>query len=115
MIPEDVEIYVGLEPVNMHLSFDRLAGLVEEVMHRDPRAAALYIFVNRRRTHLKAVFADGTGLCIFYKRLDKGRFQLPEAVGDEPVLMLSDEALQQLLDGLEVGRVGVQRRADGLN
>ncbi len=115
MIPEGVEIYVGLEPVNMHLSFDRLAGLVEEVMHRDPRGPSLYIFVNRRRTHLKAIFADGTGLCIFYKRLDRGRYQLPDSVGDEPVIALSDEALQQLLDGLEVVRTGISRSSRGLN
>ena len=115
MIPEGVEIYIGLEPVNMHLSFDRLAGLVEQVMHRDPRGPSLYIFVNRRRTHLKALFADGTGLCVFYKRLDKGRFQLPTIQGDEQVLELSDEALQLLLDGLNVPQSGVGRSHGNLN
>ena len=114
MIPEGVSIYLGLEPVNMHLSFDRLSGLVEQVMHRDPRGPALYCFCNRRRTHLKAIFADGTGLCIFYKRLDRGRFQLPEPFGDEAVIALSDEPLQELLDGLPVTRAGVHRSSSGL-
>jgi len=62
MIPAGLEVFVGLDPVNMHWSFDRLAGLVEEVMHRDPRSAALFVFFNRRRTLVKAFFADGTGL-----------------------------------------------------
>ena len=112
MIPGHVDIFVALTPINMQLGFDRLAGLVEERLHRDPRASALYLFFNRRKTHVKALFADATGLCVFYKRLDKGRFKLPEPRGDEQVLELSDEALQQLLDGLEVSRLDVQRGGD---
>ena len=85
----------------MHLSFDRLAALVTESLGRDPRSPALYVFLNRRRTLLKALFFDGTGLCVFYKRLDRGRFQLPKPVEDPSVVQMSDEELEQLLDGLE--------------
>ncbi len=49
MIPQNVEVFVALEPVNMHLSFDRLAGLVTEWMGRSARDPALYVFLNRRR------------------------------------------------------------------
>ena len=54
MIPMDAAVYVSLEPANMHLSFDRLAGLVRERMGRSARDRALYVFLNRRRTLLKA-------------------------------------------------------------
>lgn len=67
MIPEGVEVFVALDPVNMHLSFDRLAALVTERMGRSARDPALYVFLNRRRTLVKALFFDGTGYCIFYK------------------------------------------------
>jgi len=103
MIPQDVEVFVALEPVNMHLSFDRLAALVTERMGRSARDPALYVFLNRRRTLVKALFFDGTGYCIFYKRLDRGRFQLPEPVGDGRVVEMSEAELEQLLDGLEPG------------
>ena len=103
MIPREVEVFVALEPVNMHLSFDRLAGLVKERMGRSARTPALYIFLNRRRTLLKALFFDGTGLCQFYKRLDRGRFVLPEAVDGGRVVELSEAALERLLDGLVPG------------
>jgi len=103
MIPQDVEVFVALEPVNMHLSFDRLAALVTERMGRSARDPALYVFLNRRRTLVKALFFDGTGYCIFYKRLDRGRFQLPEPVDDGRVVEMSEAELEQLLDGLEPG------------
>ena len=62
MIPQDVEIFVSIEPVNMHLGFDRLAGLVTEWLGRSARDPALYVFLNRRRTLLKALFFDGDGI-----------------------------------------------------
>lgn len=102
MIPSNVEVFLALEPVSMHLSFDRLAGLVTDRMGRSARAPALYVFVNRRRTRLKALFFDGTGLCLFYKRLDRGRFRVPEAEDDGRVIEMSEGELEQLLDGLEV-------------
>lgn len=102
MIPNDVEVFVALDPVNMNQSFDRLAALVTEWMGRSARSPGLYIFFNRRRTSVKALFFDGTGLCIFYKRLDKGRFQLPAPIEDGRVVELTEEQLDVLLDGLEV-------------
>ena len=101
MIPQDVEIFVSVEPVNMHLGFDRLAGLVTDWMGRSARDPALYVFLNRRRTLLKALFFDGTGYCVFYKRLDRGRFRLPEPMDDGRVMEMSDAELETLLDGLE--------------
>lgn len=109
MIPADVEIFVALEPINMQVGFDRLAGLVEERLHRDPRASALYIFFNRRKTLVKVLFADGSGLCVFYKRLDRGRFQIPAPRDDSGVIELSEEALNELLDGVEVPPSGARR------
>jgi transposase len=103
MIPAGVEVYVSLEPVNLRLSFDRLAGLVEERMGRSARSAAVFVFLNRRRTMAKALFFDGTGMCIFHKRLDKGRFQLPAPFEDGEggeVVELNERELDELLDGL---------------
>ena len=103
MIPSGVDVYVALEPVSLALSFDRLAGLAEETMGRSARSAAIFVFFNRRRTLVKALFFDGTGMCIFYKRLDRGRFQVPEPTQDkhgELVVELSERELDELLDGL---------------
>ena len=103
MIPQDVEVFLALDPVNMHLGFDRLAALVTEWMGRSARDPALYVFINRRRTLLKALFFDGTGMCVFYKRLDRGRYRLPEPTDDGRVVEMSEADLEHLLDGLEPG------------
>ena len=102
MIPRGVEVYVALDPINMAASFDRLAGYVEQRMGRSVRDAAIFLFFNRRRTALKAVFADATGLCIFYKRADRGVFVLPEARENEEVVELSERELDDILDGIEL-------------
>ena len=71
MIPHGVEVFVGLDPVDLRWGFDRLAGLAAERVGRDARSGALFVFFGRQRTAIKVFFFDGTGLCVFYKRLDK--------------------------------------------
>lgn len=102
MIPADVDVFVALDPVSLHKSFDTLAGEVQTLMDRSPRTGGLFIFFNRQRSALKCLFFDGTGLCIFYKRLDRGRFQLPEPVDDGRVVELGEDQLEVLLDGIEL-------------
>ena len=82
MIPHGVEIFVGLEPIDLRWSFDRLAGIVAERIGREARSGALFVFFGKRRDALKVLFFDGTGLCIFYKRLDRGVFRLPEPLDE---------------------------------
>lgn len=104
MIPAGVEVYVALEPVNLRMSFDRLAGLVTERMNRSARSAAVFVFFNRRRTMAKVLFFDGTGMCILHKRLDKGRFYLPQPVDDgegHQAVEIDERELDDLLDGLQ--------------
>lgn len=103
MIPVGAEIYVALEPVDMRLSFDRLAGFAKERVGYDARGGALFVFFGRRRDALKVLFFDGSGMCIFYKRLDRGTFKLPEpgAEGAQHV-EIDDVTLEALLDGIDV-------------
>jgi transposase len=103
MIPHGVEIFVGLEPIDLRWSFDRLAGVVSERMGREARSGALFVFFGKRRDALKVLFFDGTGMCQFYKRLDRRIFRLPEAM--EPGAMtvgIEERALDDLLDGIDV-------------
>lgn len=103
MIPSGVEIYVALEPVDMRLSFDRLAGLAKEQVGYDARSGALFIFFGRRRDSLKVLFFDGSGMAIFYKRLDRGVFQIPEApTKTARHVEIDDATLEALLDGIDV-------------
>ena len=103
MIPHGVEIFVGLEPIDLRWSFDRLAGIVAERIGLEARSGALFIFFGKRREAMKVLFFDGSGLCQFYKRLDRGTFRLPEALAEGAASVLIEErALDDLLDGIDV-------------
>jgi transposase len=103
MIPAGVQIYIALEPIDMRYSFDRLSGLAKERVGYDARSGALFVFFGRRRDALKVLFFDGSGMCQFYKRLDRGAFRVPEAPSATASYVEVDDAtLEALLDGIEV-------------
>ncbi|MBK7395514.1 MAG: IS66 family insertion sequence element accessory protein TnpB [Myxococcales bacterium] len=103
MIPHGVEIYVGLDPIDLRWGFDRLRGVVGERVGRDARGGSLFVFFGRRRDALKVLFFDGTGMCVFYKRLDRGTFRIPTpAIAGAACVALTDRELDDLLDGIEV-------------
>ena len=77
MIPQGVEVFVAVEPVDMRLGFERLGGLVRERMGREPRSRALFVFFGRRRQTVKVLSWDGTGTVLWYKRLDRGLAEKP--------------------------------------
>jgi transposase len=103
MIPVGVAIYVALEPIDLRFSFDRLSGLAKERVGYDARSGAMFIFYGRRRDALKVLFFDGSGMCVFYKRLDRGTFRIPEPTKEGGSYVEVDDAtLDALLDGIEV-------------
>lgn len=83
MIPHGVEIFVGLDPIDLRWSFDRLAGIVAERIGQQARGGALFVFFGKRCEAIKVLFFDGTGLCLFYKRLDRGTFRIPAALHED--------------------------------
>lgn len=109
MIPNGVEVFVGLAPIDLRWGFDRLAGIVEDRIGRNARSGALFVFFGKRRTALKIVFFDKSGLCLFYKRLDKGTFRLPEPLDEDASSVLIDErVLDDLLDGISIDHARVR-------
>lgn len=103
MIPSGVEIFVALDPIDLRWGFDRLAGIAEERLGRKARSGALFVFFGKRRTALKVLFADTSGLCVFYKRLDRGTFRIPEPRDPESTsVTFSERELDDLLDGIDI-------------
>lgn len=103
MIPAGVQVFVALEPVDMRYGFERLAGLVRERIGYEPRSGALFFFVGKRRDAAKVLFCDGSGMCLFYKRLDRGTFVLPDAPAEGAShVEVDDVTLESLLDGIDL-------------
>ena len=97
-------IYIATTPVNLRLSFDRLAGIVREVLGRQPREEAVFVFHNRARTHLKILWHDGRGYCLVYKRLDRGTYRIPLAIPPGAVeVAVTRRELATLFEGIDNG------------
>ena len=94
---------VAAKPVDFRKGADGLAALVREEMQADPFSGAIYVFRAKRADRVKLVFWDGTGVCLFAKRLEDGRFRWP-AVRDG-VIRLTAAQLSALLEGLDWRRV----------
>ena len=98
-----LRIFVALRPCDMRKSFNSLHGLILEQLNEDPQSGALFVFSNKRRNRLKIFYFDGCGTWVMARRLEKGTFNWPFPVeGSDSKIGLSPEALQLLLDGVDL-------------
>lgn len=92
-------------PTDLRKGFDSLAVLVVERLAQEATSGDLYLFVNRDRTRAKVLWWDGTGLCIYAKRLEEGRFAALWSRVCAGRVELSTSELALFLEGCrEVGR-----------
>lgn len=73
-IPGNARLFLCQHPVNMRKSFEGLSALVEQLFPGELLSGAFFIFLNRRKHHMKVLFWDKDGLVIWFKRLEKGSF-----------------------------------------
>ena len=90
-----VRVFAYTHPVDMRKQYDGLYALVVSELNADPLSGDLFLFTNRRRTRAKVLPWDGTGLCIYQKRIERGRFTSLWRGGEEETveMMLSELAL----------------------
>jgi transposase len=87
------KVYLACGPVSMRLGFDGLSAQVAHVLQADPFSGHLFLFRSKRADYLKVLYYDGTGLCLFAKRLESGKFVWPPIVGGKMVLTPAQLAL----------------------
>lgn len=103
----ELRVFLCMVPTSMNFSFDRLMGLAERIFNQDSLSGHLFLFVNRYRNRIKILFWDRDGFCIWYKRLEKGVFEMP--AGGQAGVELDYKQLSRLLGGLDL-RSGRRRR-----
>lgn len=96
--PPSTKVYLSLAPCDMRKGFDGLSAQVRNILQLDPFSGAVFLFRGRRGDRLKALVWDGSGLCLYAKRLERGKFVWPRA--HEGALRLSAAQLAMLLEGL---------------
>ena len=102
--PPTVRIFVSTLPADMRRSFDGLAMMAREGMGQDPLSGHLFVFFNRRLDRVKTLVWDRSGLVVWYKRLEKGRFRLTSFEGHGQGRRAEIEAaeLALILEGIEL-------------
>jgi transposase len=97
-----LRVFARTRPTDLRKGFNGLYGLVLDELELDPTSGDLYLFVNRRRTLSKVLLWDGTGLCLFIKRLDRGRFAELWRDSESRSLRLTKAELDLYLEGCKM-------------
>ena len=79
-VPTGVQVWLATGHTDMRKGFDGLALLVQETLERDPHNGHLFVFRGRRGSLIKVLWHDGQGMCLFAKRLERGRFVWPSTL-----------------------------------
>ena len=93
------KVYLACGITDMRNGLDGLAALVKEKLELDIFESAVFVFRGRCADRVKILWWDGQGLCLFYKRLERGRFQWP--VTQNGTAILSKAQLSMLLEGID--------------
>ncbi len=111
-LPASTRIFLCLEVADMRRGFDGLAAMATEVIGEDPLSGHLFVFRNRRQDRVKILYWDRDGLCLWYKRLEQGRFRFPVPVTNARTRRTEVKAsdLMMLLDGVDLASVRRQKR-----
>ena len=101
--PGTTQILIATKPVDFRKQADGLAALVQQALGADPFSGAVYVFRAKRADRVKLIYWDGTGVCLFAKRLEDGKFRWPNV--QDGVMRLSAAEFSALLEGLDWRRV----------
>jgi len=98
-----VKVLVATKPVDFRKGADGLAALVGEALRHDPFSGTIFIFRSKRADRLKILAWDGSGLVLFWKRLEHGAFKWPPV--SDGVMRLTSAQLAALVDGMDWSRL----------
>ena len=102
-LPSAVKIYLCQQATDMRKSFDSLALMVQDVIKQDPLSGYLFVFRNKRGHSLKLLYWDRDGYAIWYKRLEKGTFNVPVNLPDD--FQLEHHQYSMMLEGIDFTRI----------
>jgi transposase len=105
-----IQIFMAIEPVDLRKGFDGLSAAVQAVFDRNVLDGHLFLFLNRRRDRIKLLWWDRDGLALFYKRLERGTYEIPRHAPGNKQLCLDATQLSLLLSGVQLDSVKHRRR-----
>jgi len=106
-------IYVACGYTDMRKSIDGLAAFVQQSFRLDPFSNSLFLFCGRRSDRIKALYWEGDGFVLLYKRLENGNFQWPR--NESEVKNITPQQLRWLMEGLSIDQPKAHRPISGLS
>lgn len=97
--PPGTKVYLACQATDLRKGFDGLSAEVTQVLRADPYCGHLFVFRGKRGDMMKILYWDGTGMCLFSKRLEHGKFVWPPAVDER--LQLTAAQLSLLIEGID--------------
>jgi transposase len=102
--------YLHRHPTDMRKGFDSLCGMVQSELQMNVLSGSVFIFINKKHTQVKLLLWEGDGLAIYYKRLEKGTYEVPVTTDDDKDISISHEALHHILQGVSLKSVRKRKR-----
>src|SRR3989475_12986118 len=99
-VPSGARVWLAAGHTDMRKGFDGLALVVQEQLKRDPHGGHLFVFRGRRGGLIKALWHDGQGMCLFAKRLERGRFIWPSPA--DGLVTITPAPLGYLAQGIDM-------------
>jgi len=109
-LPPGARVWLAAGATDMRNGFDGLAAIVKTALTEDPYSGQLFVFRGRQGDRVKILWWDGDGLCLFAKRLERGKFVWPRATSG--VVSLSPAQLAMLIEGIDWRRVERTQRPE---
>jgi transposase len=95
---------------NMRKGFDSLSGIVSSMMQVNILNGDIFIFLNKRRNQIKLLLWEGDGFSLYHKRLEQGTYELPVVTTNEAQVMVSQQQLLLMLQGISLKSVRKRKR-----
>lgn len=103
-LTEQHRYYMYTIPVDMRNGFDGLSGIIRMKIGKDPTDESVYIFINKRRDKMKMLVWEYGGYMIYYKRLERGTFEIPKTESQNHKIEMTFERLIMLIKGMKIIR-----------
>lgn len=94
----------------MRKGFDSLCGIVTAGLKMDALNGSVFIFINKKRNQLKLLLWEGDGFAVYYKRLEKGTFEIPDSNGESSSTSVTAQQLQFILQGVSLQKIHFRKR-----
>jgi transposase len=109
-LPSGAKIYFCSQPVDFRKGFDGLCGIVEARFEMNVLDGHLFLFVNRRRDRIKALWWEPGGLTLWYKRLERGTFEMPRVDDEATHVTIDATQLAMLIGGVPLSAARTRRK-----